>query len=133
MAGESTWWTSLLSQPVMSIQDVHSMPEYSMITVSGILAMMVMEEKVVKSETKFLLIMKILDRTGFIEVRSWTHTLADFSAYRDRPICLKRVRVTSYAGTKMLELIDGTGSHVESDFPGADDLARFWREPATAD
>ena len=55
MAGESTWWTSLLSQPVMSIQDVHSMPEYSMITVSGILAMMVMEEKVVKSETKFLL------------------------------------------------------------------------------
>ena len=133
MTDESTWWTSLLTRPVLSIHDVHSMPEYSMVTVSGILAMMVMEEKVVKSETKFLLIMKMLDRTGFIEVRSWTHTLADFSRHRDRPLLLKRVRVTSYAGTKMLELIDGTGSVAEAEFPEAADLAQFWREPATVD
>ena len=101
-----------------------------MVSVAGILAMMSMEEKVVKSETKFLLIMKIVDRTGCIEVRSWTHTQLDFSMYRDRPILIKRLRVTSYAGSKMLELIEGKGSPVEAEFPHAEDLAKFWKEPA---
>ena len=128
---ESEWWKSLLTQPVLSLIDVHSMPDYSMISVTGILAMICMEEKVVKSETKFLMIMKIVDRTGCIEVRSWTHTLADFSTYRDRPILIKRVRVTSYAGTKMLELIEDRGSPVEAEFPHAEDLAKFWKEPAS--
>ncbi len=127
---ESDWWKSLLTQPVLSLIDVHSMPDYSMVSVAGILAMMSMEEKVVKSETKFLLIMKIVDRTGCIEVRSWTHTQFDFSMYRDRPILIKRLRVTSYAGSKMLELIEGKGSPVEAEFPHAEDLAKFWKEPA---
>ena len=101
-----------------------------MISVSGILGFMCMEEKVVKTETKWLLIMRILDRTGTIELRSWTHTEADFSRHRERPLLFKRVRVTAYAGTKMLELIDGRGSVVETEFPEAADLSAFWKEPA---
>ena len=127
---ESAWWKSLLHQPTLSIHDVHSQPDYSMISVSGILGYMCMEEKVVKAETKWLLIMRILDRTGTIEVRSWTHTEADFARYREKPLHFKRVRVTAYAGTKMLELIDGGGSVTETEFPEAADLAAFWKEPA---
>ena len=72
----------------------------------------------------------ILDRTGQIEIRSWTHTIADFSIYREKPILLKRVRVTAYTGTKMIELIDGGGTVVENQFPHAADLSSFWKEPA---
>jgi hypothetical protein len=116
----------------MSIMDAHTVPEHAIITVSGILGFMCMEEKVVKTETRFLLIMKILDRTGQIEVRSWTHNIADFSIHREKPLLLKRVRVTAYAGTKMLELLDGSGTIVETEFPHAGDLETFWKEPATA-
>jgi len=129
---DSEWWTSLLQKPILSIMDAHSVPEYSIISVSGILGHMCMEEKKVKAETRWLLIMKILDRTGQIEVRSWTHTMSDFSIHREKPILLKRVRVTAYAGTKMLELIDGGGTAVDSEFPHAGDLTSFWKEPATA-
>ncbi len=129
MKEESHWWKSLLMQPIRSIIDVHGLPEYSMVNVSGILGHVCMEEKVVRSEPRGLMIMRILDRTGGIEVRSWTHKIEDFSNYRDRPILLKRVRVTAYAGTKMLELC-GDGSIFEHEFPFAADLAAFWREPA---
>jgi hypothetical protein len=108
------------------------MPEYSIVSVSGILGHMCVEEKVVKAETKGLLIIKLLDRTGQIEVRSWTRTMDDFSLYRERPILLKRVRVTAYAGIKMLELIDGGGTIVQTEFPHAADLSAFWKEPSNA-
>lgn len=92
---------------------------------------MCVEEKVVKAETKGLLIIKLLDRTGQIEVRSWTRTMDDFSLYRERPILLKRVRVTAYAGIKMLELIDGGGTIVQTEFPHAADLSAFGRNHLT--
>ena len=127
---ESPWWISLLQKPVLSIIDVHSLAEHSIISVSGILGYMSTEDKIVRSETKKLLILKIMDRTGCIEVRSWTKSETDFSIHRERPILFKRVRVTAYAGIKMLELIDGGGSIVEWNFPHASDLTAFWNEPA---
>jgi hypothetical protein len=127
---ESSWWQSLLQNPVLSIIDVHPLAEHSMVSVSGILGFMCTEDKLVRSETKKLLILKIIDRTGSIEVRSWTLTEADFSIHRERPILLKRLRVTAYAGIKMLELIDGGGSIIETNFPQAADLTAYWNEPA---
>jgi hypothetical protein len=43
---------------------------------------------------------------------------------------LKRVRITAYAGIKMLELIDGGGTQVVDTFDESSDLASFWKEPA---
>jgi len=125
------WWQSLLKNPVMSIIDAHTLHENCVINVSGILGFMTIEEKLVKNEVKHLLIFKIIDRTGQMEVRSWTAGISDFSRFRERPIQLKRVRVTAYSGNKMLELIDGDdGTQVEDDFPGAPDLSAFWVEPS---
>jgi hypothetical protein len=40
----------------------------------------------------------------------------------------QRVRVTAYAGSKMCELIEGTGTVLQEQFAGAHDLAQFWKE-----
>ena len=124
------WWQGLLNKPIMSLLDVHSMKEHSIISVAGILGFLSVEDKIVKCDTRKLLIMKLIDRTATIEVRSWSATLEEFSRFRDRPIMLKRVRVTAYAGIKMLELIDGGGTQVVDTFDESSDLASFWKEPA---
>lgn len=84
----------------------------------------------VKNDNRQLLILKLIDRTAQMELRSWTTTMDELSQYRERPILLNRVRVTSYAGLKMLELLDGTGTQITDSFPGAADLSAFWKEPA---
>lgn len=124
------WWQALLNKPILSLLDVHSMQEHSIISVAGILGFISAEDKIVKNDTRKLLIMKLIDRTATIEVRSWSSNLEDFSRFRDRPIKLKRVRVTAYAGIKMLELIDGGGTQVSDTFDESLDLASFWKEPA---
>jgi len=44
---------------------------------------------------------------------------------------ISRARVTAYAGTKMIELIDGaSGSVVTDSFDQASDLSAFWKAPA---
>jgi hypothetical protein len=44
---------------------------------------------------------------------------------------ISRARVTAYAGTKMIELIDGAFGSVETEsFDQASDLSAFWKAPA---
>ena len=74
--------------------------------------------------------MRIVDRTGSIEVQSWVSKLTDFEQFRDRPIQMQRMRITEYSGVKYLEIIDGNGTQVHGEFEGALDLANFWAEPA---
>ena len=125
---ESKWWSSLLDKRPLRIIDVHDQDENSMISVSGIVGTLSSEIKRVKNEDKVLMCMRITDRTGFVDVRSWNHSEAEFDSFREKPILLKRVRVTAYAGTKMIELLDASGTHVLSDFDGAPDLVSYWSE-----
>ena len=128
---QNVWWCNLLKAPASLIVDVHSSNDNSIVTVSGILGSLCTEEKVVRNAPVELLIMRIVDRTGEIEVRSWTRRASEFVHLKDKPILLSRVRVTSYAGTKMVELIDGaSGSIVSHSFCGASELAEFWNAPA---
>ena len=128
---QNVWWSNLLKVPALLIMDVHSSSDNSVVTVSGILAFICTEEKVVRNAPVELLIMRIVDRSGEIEVRSWTRRASEFVHLKDKPILLSRLRVTSYAGTKMVELIDGaSGSIVSDSFEGASELAEFWNAPA---
>jgi hypothetical protein len=125
------WWNDLLRGPPMSIVDVHSASENSIVSVCGILGFMCVEEKVVRNSVVQLLILRIIDRTGEIEIRSWNRKLTEFSRFREKPILFSRARVTAYAGTKMVELIDGpSGSVVSDSFDQASDLLVFWHAPA---
>ena len=123
------FWTQLARNPITSILDVHSMPVNSFVTIAGVLGFLHSERKIVKDQEKELVIMKLIDRTGQIEVQSWVSKLADFSAYRDRPVKFQRLRVVAFAGIKCLEILDGNGTLVHSEFEGCGDLAKFWNEP----
>jgi len=124
------FWTQLLDNPVVPIIDVHSMSLNKFVSVGGILGFMHSEMKIVRNEEKELVILRIVDRTGSIEVQSWVSKLTDFEQFRDRPIQMQRMRITEYSGVKYLEIIDGNGTQVHGEFEGALDLANFWAEPA---
>jgi len=126
--GDNPWWSGLLSSPCLSITDVCHVPDNSIISVSGIVGSITVEEKSVRCESRELLIVRIVDRTGQIELRSWHSKLADFSRFREKPVMFQRVRVTAYAGSKMCELIEGSGTVLQEQFDGAKDLAQFWKE-----
>ena len=119
------------TRPSLSIVDVHSANENTILSVSGILGFLTVEEKVVRNSMVMLLILRIVDPTGEIEVRSWNRKLSEFSHLREKPVMISRARVTAYAGTKMIELIDGaSGSVVSDSFDQASDLSAFWKAPA---
>ena len=126
--GENPWWANLLAKTVISIMDIFREPEHSVINVGGIVGSVSVEEKSVRSEKADLVIIRLVDRTGQIELRSWNAKLSDFSHLREKPVMFQRVRVTAYAGSKMLELIAGSGSVIVERFGGAADLAKFWNE-----
>lgn len=125
---ESKWWKSLLEQRPVRIIAVHDCEDNAIINVSGIVGTLYSETKKVRDEDKDLMCMRITDRTGFVDVRSWNHCEVEFGRYRERPIMFKRVRVTSFAGTKILELLDGSGTEVLSEFDGKTDLEQYWIE-----
>ena len=140
-----TWWNSFTSQPSVPAILFHDLQDNTIgkaqqleahhrnftfaANVSGILGSVHSELKMVRNEPKELLTMKIVDRTGVIVIRSWNHNQAQFESHVDSPIQLLRVRVTAFANTKVGELLDGTGTIVNSgSFDGAPDLIKFWQE-----
>ena len=91
-------------------------------------ALIQVEEKKVKSDNKNLLVLHMTDRTGRFEIRSWNHSDTEFLQYHERPILLKRVRVSMYAGQRVGELLDGPhGTVVSTDFDSTD-LRSYWTE-----
>ena len=125
---ESKWWRSLLQKRPLSIIDVHDCTDDDIINVAGIVGLLSTETKKVKDQNRDLLCIRLTDRTGFVDVRSWTHCEAEFVNFMEHPLLLNRVRVTSYAGVKILELLDGSGTQLVDQFDGALDLKQYWQE-----
>jgi hypothetical protein len=125
---ESLWWSSLLLKPAMRIINVHDVEDNSIVTVSGIVGSLSTETKKVKNAMKDLLNIRITDRTGFIDIRSWNHSESELAHLIERPVMFKRVRVTSFAGLKILELLEGSGTEVVTKFDGECDLLSYWAE-----
>jgi hypothetical protein len=124
-----TWWHGIVSYPPLSAMLFHDQKDNSVVNVAGILGSVTVEQSQVRSDARDLLTLKIVDRTGIVNVRSWTHGAGLFQRLVDTPIMLTRVRVTSFGGSKTGELFDGAGTTVnEGHFVGADDLRLFWSE-----
>ena len=122
----SQWWQQLLKQVPKSCGAVHDIADNDIVSVSGICGHVTSEQKMVNGAEKTLTTVHLVDSSGRLDIRSWNHMPDAFLQYVDRPIVVKRVRVTSFAGQKMCELLDGSGSVIESDFPGQAALAKFW-------
>ncbi len=123
------WWKAIPHQPAVSAVLFNDQRDNTVVNVAGILGSVTAEQRTVRNDARELLTVKLVDRTGIITIRSWNHPLTVFQHLVDTPILIKRVRVTSFATTKTGELFDGNGTTIESgDFPGAEDLAKFWTE-----
>ena len=123
-----SWWTSLLLQTPLSCGAVHDKSDNSIISVTGILGRVSSETKIVQSEEKLLTCLHLVDSSGKLDVRTWNHAPDAFLAFVDRPILIQRVKVASFASTKLCELFDSTGSVIVTEFPGQHELLRFWSE-----
>ena len=119
----------MIMVPPISVIHVADAKDNDIINVAGVLGAIHVETKNVRQDAKELLTLRIIDRTGILQVRSWNHTATLFQPKLDQPILIHRVRVSSFGGMKIGELLDGNGSIVhEGDFPAAADLAKFWSE-----
>ena len=125
---ESKWWNSLDSSSFRRIIDVHDCNDDSVINVAGIVGMLSSETKRVRSDNKDLMTMRLTDRTGWIDIRSWNHSESEFKSFQEKPLVLKRLRVTSFSGLKVLEILDGNGTIVVPNFDGMQDLQQYWLE-----
>ena len=123
------WWSNMILVPPISVIHVADAKDNDIINIAGVLGAIHVETKNVRQDAKELLTLRIIDRTGILQVRSWNHTATLFQPKLDLPILIHRVRVSSFGGMKIGELLDGNGSIVhEGDFPAAADLAKFWSE-----
>ena len=120
------WWESLLHQPILNALEAHNAPENTMISVSGVVGSVSEETKMVGGVARVLTTVNLVDATGKFDVRTWNHIHNQFGAYIDKPIVIKRVRVTSFAGTKLAELLDGNGSEIDTTFVGSANLLAWW-------
>jgi len=125
---EAKWWLSLANSKYKKIADIHDCADDEVVNVAGIVGMLSSETKRVRSDNKDLMNMRLTDRSGFIDVRSWNHSESEFASFLEKPLLLQRVRVTSFAGIKVLELLDGNGTIVESKFDGQSDLENYCME-----
>jgi hypothetical protein len=130
---EKIWWNSRLfiGSGSLDVRSFCSSNDDSIVSVSGILFMIHTDVKRVRDRDQDLLTLRIADHTGQVDVRSWHQSDSDFRSFIDKPILLQRVRVTSFAGIKVGEMLDGDGTVVSSEFDGAHGLAKFWKAPST--
>jgi hypothetical protein len=96
------------------------------VTVAGILGFVTAESKNVGCEIKTLTTLHMVDKTGSLPVRSWNAVPPILEISVEKPILLQRIRITSFAGQKVGELLDGSGTIVVTQFAGEAELAQFW-------
>lgn len=120
------WWIELLQQPSVSISAILDVADNSIINISGILGMVTSEEKMVGTVLKSLVTLHLVDPTGTVDIRTWNHTASSFGAYLEQPILISRVRMTSFAGMKMGELLANDASLIQTEFSAKKALQQYW-------
>jgi hypothetical protein len=122
----SVWWQELALGAPVKLANVADVAENCIINVTGILGMVTSEPKMVGAVSKTLLTLHLVDTSGQLDIRSWNHDSDSFVTLVEKPIMIKRIRVTSYAGKKMGELLDNNGTEIATEFPGKKILEDYW-------
>jgi hypothetical protein len=125
----SNWWETILEKPMTSAILFCDLKDNDVVNVAGIVGSVSVEQKTVRSDSRDLVTIKLVDRTGIITLRTWNHHGDMFLPHVDKPMMCRRVRVTCFANHKTGELFDGSGTVLATGhFPGSDDLQLFWSE-----
>jgi hypothetical protein len=125
----SLWWQTIPQQSAVSAILFCDQKDNTVVNVAGICGSVSVEQKTVRSDARDLVTIKIVDRTGIITLRTWNHCSDSFLPLVDNPVMFRRIRVTSFGSFKTGELFDGSGTIIDTgNFPGAEDLKKFWSE-----
>jgi hypothetical protein len=122
----SVWWQELALGAPVKLAHVADVADNCIVNVAGILAMITSESKMVGATPKTLLTLHLADATGQFDIRSWNHESDSFVTLTEKPILIKRIRVTSYAGKKIGELLDHNGSEIATEFLEKKALDDYW-------
>ncbi len=122
------WWNDLALLPSVRLSSICDIADNSIINVDGIVGMIVCESKMVGTVQKTLTTLHLADPSGQFDIKSWNHAADQFLSLADKPVSIRRIRVTSFAGNKMGELLDNGGSTFVTEFPGKAALLQYWAE-----
>lgn len=122
------WWCELARLQPVRLSSICDIADNSIINVAAIVGMIVAEHKMVGTVQKTLTTLHLADPTGQFDVKTWNHSPDDFLVFSEKPVLFRRIRVTSFSGTKMGELLDNGGSIIESEFAGKEALRKYWAE-----
>jgi hypothetical protein len=122
------WWKQLAHEAPVSLANVIEVADNSIINLAGIVGMIVAEQKLVGTKMKDLITMHLVDPTGQLDLRTWNHSPHHFDTYTELPVLFRRVRVTSFAGMKIGELLDNDGTVMDTEFKGSEILKKYWAD-----
>jgi hypothetical protein len=120
------WWNQLAQQPPVSLSATLDVADNCIVNVAGILGMIASEEKMVGTVVKTLVTLHLADPTGQLDIRSWNHPASFFDAYLEQPILICRIRMTSFAGMRLGELLANDASCISTEFPAKKTLQNYW-------
>lgn len=120
------WWNQLVQQPPVSLSATLDVADNCIINVAGVLGMIASEEKMVGTVVKTLVTLHLADPTGQLDIRSWNHPASFFEAYVEQPILICRIRMTSFAGMRLGELLANDASSISTEFPAKKTLQNYW-------
>jgi hypothetical protein len=120
------WWKDLAQQPSVSLAATLDIADNCIVNVSGILGMVGSEEKMVGAVVKTLVTLHLVDPSGQLDIRSWNHPASFFDAYVEQPVLICRIRMSSFAGMRMGELLANDASLISTEFSGKKALQNYW-------
>jgi hypothetical protein len=121
------WWNdALTAAPLKKLSSVADIEDNSIINVAGILGLVHSEQKIVGTVQRTLTTLHLCDPSGEFDIRSWNHSADEFLSFVEKPVLIQRIRMASFAGVKIGELLDNSASKIVTDFPGKQFLENYW-------
>jgi hypothetical protein len=111
---ELQWWQSLPDQGTTNIADILNCAVDTVVNVSGIVGSVANGS------------ITLVDRTGWVRVKSLDPAEFEFSLFINHPLQLQRVRVTIDNGAIILMILSGGGTIIQSHFTGDAELLEYW-------
>jgi hypothetical protein len=124
------WWEELSTLPPLPLSAASIASDNRIINVFGVLAFITSEQKEVNGEVRTVTSVHLASQTAKLQLRGWDlseATVASIEHLRDQVVQVRRIRMASFADSKIGEILD---SPLGSSFQPFQDAAleRFWVE-----
>jgi hypothetical protein len=124
------WWAQMATQQPLPLPAALIAADNSIINIFGILAFTTAEEKEFNGEIRRVLSVHLVCHTAKFQLRGWDlepSTVESINNLKDKVVKVVRIRISSYAETKVGEILEGTKGTIFEAYQDAD-LRRFWDE-----